>query len=406
MFLAAKKRRVQHSSIRTVQRFNGSVKHGVLPSPLPQAAKDILLTLGAGGVAGNAAVAANVVKSAVSYWAKRFLCAGALIVDEAQSSKTLGKPKDKQHFGPGYPKYYKLTPYGSKLLVGSEASDRLPVVFEDHPVKFAVLRWEKAGSIDWAKLGAPRNWRQMGFRVSGVRVVKTSKSVIVHPGPLMGFDVDQLEVDSGRIVERVRYILEVQFGMQLSDEAEFCHGPMWQVFRPEARAWVKQGGTVKAPGYGCLDASPKPWMKKLSGVAHVEFENKRHAALASVWPPVASDPDKRNASAAPLYPMYLEEIHQIVNGIFGQVESLVFGMAELRAEVGKVKTDQLQVGSVVGELKRLADALSKLENLERLPGITEHLERIVGVLSKLSDLEGGQASGSASSAAGGKDYVS
>ena len=63
-------------------------------------------------------------------------------------------------------------------------------------------------------------------------------------------------------------------------------------------------------GYGNLDASPKPWMKKLSDVPHVEFENKRHAALAAVWPPVATDPDKRNVSAASMYPLYLEEIHR------------------------------------------------------------------------------------------------
>ena len=104
------------------------------------------------------------------------------------------------------------------------------------------------GSIDWERLGCPNNWQQLGFRVTGVRVVKTSKNVIVHPGPLMGFDVDKLEVDSGRIVERVRYILEVKFRMQLADECEFLHGPMWQVFRPEAREWVKEGGTVRTSG--------------------------------------------------------------------------------------------------------------------------------------------------------------
>ena len=96
--------------------------------------------------------------------------------------------------------------------------------------------------IDWERLGDVRNWVKLGFRVTGVRVVKTSKSVIVHPGPLKGFDVDQLEVDSGRIVERVRYILEVQYGMQLSDDCEFLHGPMWQVFHPDAKKeWVKAG---------------------------------------------------------------------------------------------------------------------------------------------------------------------
>ena len=84
---------------------------------------------------------------------------------------------------------------------------RLPIVFEDHPVKFYVFRRERKKSdgcsvIDWERLGDVRNWVKLGFRVTGVRVVKTSKSVIVHPGPLKGFNVDQLEVDSGRIVEQ------------------------------------------------------------------------------------------------------------------------------------------------------------------------------------------------------------
>ncbi len=405
--MVRKRRLIRHCSNRTVQRFNGSVEHNVLPQPLPQAAQDILGILGSGGVAGNAVAVAGVVKSDVSYWAKRFVASGALTVDVAQYSKTLGLPKRDQRFGPGLPKYYKLTPYGSKLLAGSEGVERrLPVVFEDMPVKFRVFRWEEFGSIDWEKLGQPRNWNQMGFRVSGVRVVKTSKNVIVHPGPLMGFDVDQLEVDSGRIVERVRYILEVKFGMQLSDDVEFCHGPMWQVFRPEAREWIKEGGVVKTLGVGALDESPKPWMKKLSGVAHVEFERKEHAALASVWPPVATDPGKRLASAASAYPLYLEEIHRAVVSLVGQVDALA-------VEVGSVKKFEDEVSCVMGEFKTLSSALSKLENLDK---IHDCLQKITGVLSQLVDLEAGgkngvaepagvKGSGPVGSGNGGKDYV-
>ncbi len=184
---------------------------------------------------------------------------------ESQHPETLGNSRRDQRFSAGGPKYYDLTPYGSKLLTGSDNQVRLPIVFEDHPVKFHVLRWERKKSdgcsvIDWERLGDVRNWVKLGFRVTGVRVVKTSKSVIVHPGPLKGFDVDQLEVDSGRIVERVRYILEVQYGMQLSDDCEFLHGPMWQVFHPDAKEWVK-AGSVKVPGVGAVDANPKPWLK-------------------------------------------------------------------------------------------------------------------------------------------------
>ena len=161
-----------------------------------------------------------------------------------------------QRFSAGRPKYYDLTPYGSKLLTGSDNVLRLPVVFEDHPVKFLVLRGERSGCIDWVKLGQPRNWNKLGFHVTGVHVVKTSKSVIIHPGPLKGFDVDQLEIDSGRIVERVRNILELKFGMQLSEDCSFLHGPMWQVYRPEAREWIK-AGSVKVAGVVL-------WMLRLS----------------------------------------------------------------------------------------------------------------------------------------------
>lgn len=388
-------RRVQNSSKKVVQWFNGNFELGVLPQPLPQAALDILGVLGAEGVAAEAVKIANVVKSDVTYWKNRFIKAGALVLRESQKPKTLGKPRKDQRFSAGRPKYYDLTPYGSKLLTGSDNQLRLPVVFEDYPVKFLVLRWERPGSIDWERLGQPRNWNKFGFRVTGVHVVKTTKSVIIHPGPLKGFDVDALEVDSGRIGERVRYILEVQFGMQLSDECDFLHGPMWQVYRPEAREWIK-AGSVKVDGVGALDESPKPWLKALSKVPHVEFNDKKHAAIAAAWPPVASDPAKRNASAAPLYPLYLEEVHRMVTGLVSQVEVLT-------SAVGSVTIFEGQVSEVMAEFKRLSCALAKLENLDK---ICDSLQRITGILSKRVGLEGNAAVETSHGAEGGKNgYV-
>ena len=73
----AEDRSVQHGSKGAVQRFKGSVEHKALPDPLPQAALDILITLGSGGVAGNAIALTGLVKSGVSYWVKRFIQAGA-----------------------------------------------------------------------------------------------------------------------------------------------------------------------------------------------------------------------------------------------------------------------------------------------------------------------------------------
>lgn len=358
---------------KTVQRFNGSVEQNVLPSPLPQAALDILGVLGSNGVAGEAVAVAGVAKSDVSYWAKRFILAGALVLRESTTPQTLGMPKRDQRVGPGLPKYYDLTPYGSKILTGSEAEVlRLPVVFEDHPVKFGVLRWEALGSIDWEKLGQPRNWNKFGFRVTGVRVEKTPKNVIIHPGPLKGFDVDVLEVDSGRIIERVRYILEVKFGMQLSEDCEFLHKPMWQVFRPEAKQWI-QAGSVKVDGIGALDESPKPAKggvkDPLSKTAHVEFNEKRHAAIAAAWPPVASDLQKQLATDAPMYPLYLEDVHRMVANQAGVLDAV----------------------------------MAKLENLDK---ICESLTQVTNVLGKLLNLEGDSTPrGDIKGNKDGQDYV-
>lgn len=379
--MVKKNRANGHSSKKVVQRFNGDFELRPLPQPLPRAARDILGVLGAEGVAAEAVAIAGVVKSNVTYWKNRFVKAGALILRESQDQETLGKPRKDQRFSGGCPKYYDLTPYGSKLLTGSDSAVRLPVVFEDHPCKFVVLKWERKASdgvsvIDWERLGSPRNWVKLGVRVTGVRVVKTSKSIIIHPGPLKGFDVDRLEVDSGRIVERVRSILEVKFGMQLSDDCEFLHGPMWQVFHPDAKKWI-EAGSVTAPGYGALDASPKPWLRELSKVPHVEFERKEHAAIAASWP-VASDPLKRNASAAPMYPLYLEEVHRMVVGLVGQVEALT-------VEVASVREFRSEVSEVMCDLKKLALALGKLENLDMLPEICKSLAEVAVVLGRLPD---------------------
>jgi len=133
-------------------------------------------------------------------------------------------------------KYYSLTPYGSKLLTGSEGGVLPePVVLEDHAVKFEVLGREQV-FLDWERLGAPRNWVKLGVRLGDCLVVKTSHSVIIHPGKLRGFDVDELEVDAGRIVERVKAILEGKFGMVLSDQGVPLHKPVYRFYSEEARA--------------------------------------------------------------------------------------------------------------------------------------------------------------------------
>ncbi len=408
--MVAKKQFNKHGSNRPVKRFNGSVELGVLPEPLPKRAMDILGVLGAQGVAAQAAIIADVTKSDVSWWVKRFVRAGALVLDESQSAETLGKPRKDQKVGPGYPKYYSLTAYGSKLLTGSDSRLRLPIVLEDRALLFRVLGRERS-RIDWRKLGDVRNWRKLGVSIGSVTVELHDRlgvnhdraNVLIHPGAMKGFNVDELEMDAARVVERVKFILESKFGMRLSEQGEPLRsrdgrsGPRWQVFRPECRQWV-EAGTVDVPGVGALDASPK--LSKggvrdpLSNVPHVEFNDKRHAAIAAVWPPpVASDPAKRLASAAPMYPLYMEEVHAMVTVLVGRVEALT-------VEVGSVKQFEGQVSEVIADLKKLTVALSKLENLDK---IGESLQRISGLLGQLFDVEG---DGKASKGDGGQSYVS
>ena len=104
---------------------------------------------------------------------------------------------------------------------------------EDHAVKFEALEWEKV-SLNWKRLGHPRNWEKLGVRIGNVRVVRTSKSVIVHPGRLRGFDVDELLMLSGRTVERARMVLENKFGLVLSDVGVPLHQPITRFYSEEA----------------------------------------------------------------------------------------------------------------------------------------------------------------------------
>ncbi len=231
------RRSIEHGSNRPVRKFDEQFE---LLEPLPPRAQKILAVLGSDGVASEAVRMAGCVKSTVSYWKDRFLHAGALRL------KT-----------DGIVKYYELTPYGSKLLTGSDGELRLPVVFEDHALKFQVLRRERI-KVDWEKLGNPNNWVKMGIKLGEVRVelnLGLETTVIIHPGQLKGFNVDELEMDSARVVERTRVVLEQKFGMLLSEAGVPLHDPRWRVYRPECHEWI-QAGTVEVEGLGALDHSP------------------------------------------------------------------------------------------------------------------------------------------------------
>ena len=301
--MANSKRVIEPSSKGVVQRFNKSFE---LLEPLPEKAQKILAVLGADGVASEAVRIAKCVKSNVSYWKDRFIQAGALRLKVN-----------------GIVKYYELTPYGSKLLTGSDGELRLPVVFEDHALKFRVLQRERS-IVDWKKLGEPRNWRKLGVLIGTVRVelnLGLEPSVIIHPGQVKGFNVDELEMESARIVERTRLVLEQNLGMLLSESGVQLHPPRWRVYRPECNEWIS-AGTVEVEGVGALDHSPThDKQDPLSGKPHLEYSNKRFAARAADFP-YAYDQNKRLAVSAVEFPLVLSNLEAKLDALYGQFERL------------------------------------------------------------------------------------
>ena len=269
-FLVASNRTVEHVSRKPVQQFNGKIEL----LGFSQRGLKILRVLGTPDcTASDAAKVVGCSKSLVSHWKDHAIKVGVLRLQ-----------------ADGIVKYYELTPFGLKFLAGSmdfTTSERCVAVgvvnvLEDHAVKFEILKGEDAGRrIDWRKLGAPRNWVKLGFKLGNVRVVKTSRHIIIHPGKLRDFDADRLLVMAGEIVGGVRLELMVRFGMVLSEEGVPLHDPVWEVFTPEAEAF-EGAGTFKVHmgdgAVGGLDNSP-PDRKR-----HFEY-NRKELAVAAVRSP-------------------------------------------------------------------------------------------------------------------------
>jgi len=197
-------RKTGRGQVRRVKR----VKHDFLTLadavPLTEKGKRILKLLGAGNPASKVGSIVGCSRSNVCYWKNKFLSIGAIKL----------QVRDAVHI-------YQITPYGSKILTRSEGYYPEVCCLKDHAIKFEVIDWEKV-PLNWKRLGRPRNWEKLGVKIGNIRVVRTSKSIIIHPGRLRGFDVDELLMLSGRIVERVRMVLENRFGLVLSD--------IWSIF--------------------------------------------------------------------------------------------------------------------------------------------------------------------------------
>lgn len=262
---------IEQSSKEAVQKFNGDFE---LLGCLPPTAKKILAILGADGVASEAVRTVGCVKSNVTYWKNRFLKGGALTLR-----------------CDGVIKYYNLTPYGSKLLMGSDGVVRLPILLEDRPIKYKVACREQS-LIDWRKLGDPKNWRKMGVKIGEVRVILNDRlgsnhdeaNIIIHPGQMKGFSSKEVFENSVRVVERTRNILEIKFGMVLDSFGEVVGTPRYHVYRPECHQWI-EAGCVEIDGVGGLDASPThDKQDPLSKQPHLEYADGGLADEAAGFP--------------------------------------------------------------------------------------------------------------------------
>lgn len=218
---------------KAVKQSNETV---LLVGKLPPTALKILDVYSKGGTAKDAARQAHCTKQNVSYWTKRLLTMGLIRV------------QTKSVFI-----YYSLTPLGQKCFTTSESSGEALAV-EDQAVKFAVIHGERS-CVDWCKLGKPNNWVKLGVYVGSVMVVRTSKSVIIHPGKVVGFNLEELLFESGRIVQKVKDVLEIKFGMLLSVQGVPLHKPVVRFYSEGAKDDVRKG-TVVVEGVGCVDASP------------------------------------------------------------------------------------------------------------------------------------------------------
>lgn len=261
-------------------------------------AQKILQHLGAGNSASQVARMIQCSKPTMNYWKNKFVAMGAIRL----------QCKDVVHI-------WSLTPFGSKLLTRSEGAVFVePLVLEDCAVKFGVLDWGRSGGVDWCKLGEPRNWEKLGCRVGGVRVIRTSGSIIVHPGRLRGFSGEEhaLQLMAGRIVEWVKQILEGKFDMVFEEEGVPLHEPIFRFYSEDAREDVKHG-TIITEGVGSTDNSPP------ERVPHEEYVGVERAHARHLLP----DSVKRIENKVDVLTETLQRVVSSFEKLTGSFESFV-----------------------------------------------------------------------------------
>jgi hypothetical protein len=152
----------------------------------------------------------------------------------------------------GRPKFYELTAFGQKYLTGSERGFREPCTIEDYAMKFSLLA--DRSSIDWKKLGEPKNWRKMGIKLGSITVEKTSRSIIIHAGQLTGFYYEDLFIEAGAIIQLVRAKL-LDLGVETGETGIPIRDVNFKLYTPEAEYLHEKYGNIQTPE-GIIDASP------------------------------------------------------------------------------------------------------------------------------------------------------
>jgi hypothetical protein len=287
---------------KAVQSFNDNIK---LLEGLSDRAILILEMLGAGNSEAYCSKHVPCSKGLVTHWKDRLIKIDALRL----------KCKDVTN-------YFELTPYGSKILTGSDTKSLEAVLLEDHAVKFRVLQRETS-TVCWAKLGDVKNWDKMGAKVEGVRVILNDRlgpdhdraNVIIHPGKLKGFDPDTLEVEAGRIIERVKTILEGKFGMLLSEDGVCIHKPIFRFYSEEAKELVKFG-TTNVDGVGSIDNSPP------EHIPHEEYIGKDLAKERLLMPKSIKALEVKLAEMDKKFDLFLKNQSDILDKLTADVGSL------------------------------------------------------------------------------------
>jgi len=309
--------RKEDVAVQRVQRVQDSfLTLGDYALGLPEKAKTILKLLGVGNCARDVAKTVPCAKSNVHYWKNKFLNIGAL--------RLVVKDVFKE---------YALTPYGSKLLTTSESGVCEEVCcLEDYAVKFGVLDWGRADRLDWRKLGRPRNWGKLGVKIGAVRVVRTSKSIIVHPGKLRGFDEDELLMFSGRIVERVVMVLENHFGMVLDANSIPLHEPITRFYSEEAKELVRKYGTTIVEEVGSIDNSPP------ERIPHEEYRGRDLAKTRLLMPLKIQKLEQQFGELNDKINIFDAKVDAVIDGLAKTNENLVRLVDALNGNNGQKAT--------------------------------------------------------------------